>query len=290
VLPNYPIYIPSKGRWQHNRRLTTRTLDALGVPYRVIVEEQEFEQYAAEIGSERLLVLDSAYQRDYDTLDTLGDTKSRGPGPARNFAWDHSISEGAKWHWVMDDNISKFTRLNHNARITLRDPVFFRAMEDFCERYTNLGMAGPNYRFFVTNREQRPPFILNSRIYSCNLIRNDVPFRWRGRYNEDTILSLDMMKAGWNTVLFNAFLQDKIATQILRGGCTDEFYAKEGTLAKSEMQVKAHPDVSRLVWKFNRWHHYVDYSKFKYRALKRKPGLIIPQEPNEYGLKLTQVR
>jgi hypothetical protein len=42
----------------------------------------------------RVLVLDPAYQRHYDTFDTLGDTKSKGPGPARNFAWDHSMAAG----------------------------------------------------------------------------------------------------------------------------------------------------------------------------------------------------
>jgi len=48
------------------------------------------------------------------------------------------------------------------------------------------------------------------------LIRNDVPYRWRGRYNEDTDLSLRMLKDRWCTIQFNAFLQGKAATP-LRG-------------------------------------------------------------------------
>ena len=44
----------------------------------------------------------------------------------------------------------------------------------------------------------------HSRIYSCNLIRTDIPYRWRGRYNEDTILSLDILRGGHCTLLFNA--------------------------------------------------------------------------------------
>ena len=52
-----------------------------------------------------------------------------------------------------------------------------------------------------------PPFKANTRIYSCILIDNALPFRWRGRYNEDTDLSLRVLKAGLCTIQFNAFLR-----------------------------------------------------------------------------------
>ena len=70
------------------------------------------------------------------------------------------------------------------------------------------------------------------------------------------------------------------------GGNTDEFYAKEGTLAKSAMQQKVHPDVSRVVWKFKRWHHQVDYTPFKKTKLIRKPDVQISSTRNEYGMKV----
>jgi hypothetical protein len=50
-----------------------------------------------------------------------------------------------------------------------------------------------------------------------------------------------------------------------------------------------HPDVSRLVWKFNRWHHHVDYRRFRKNQLIRKPGIEIPTEPNEYGMRLVRL-
>ena len=51
-------------------------------------------------------------------------------------------------------------------------------------------------------------------------------------------------------------------TQKIKGGNTDEFYETEGTLPKSKMLEEMHPDVAKVVWKFNRWHHQVDYSGF----------------------------
>jgi len=53
--------------------------------------------------------------------------------------------------------------------------------------------------------------------------------------------------------------------------------------------VAVHPDVSRLVWKFGRWHHHVDYSRFRKNKLIKKDGLEIEQGANEYGMVLKKV-
>jgi len=283
--PRHPVYIVSKGRWE--TRLTSDHLYRLDVPHYVVVEEQERERYASRVRpSATLLVLDRGYQRDYDPCDELGDSKGKGPGPARNFAWEHAISSGARWHWVMDDNIDGFFRLNRNLKTPIADGTIFRVMENFVERWENVGMAGPNYFMFASRKTRMPPFVTNTRIYSCNLIRNDLPYRWRGRYNEDTDLSLRMLKDGLATVQFNAFLQFKVTTQTLGGGNTAEFYAKEGTRPKSEMQVKLHPDVSRLVWKWGRWHHHVDYRPFRKNRLVLKAGVEIPDGVDDHGMTL----
>jgi hypothetical protein len=284
--PQFPIYIVSKGRYE--QRITPRALDRIGVPYHIIVEEQEYDLYAEHISKDKILVLDPQFKRDYELLDDLGLSKSTGPGPARNFAWQHAIDSGYEWHWVCDDNIHHFERLYLNQKIRVGDGTIFRCMEDFVLRYDNIAMAGPNYCKFAKRASTLPPFVANTRIYSCNLIRNDLPFRWRGRYNEDTILSLDILKAGLCTIQFNAFLQEKLTTQRISGGNTTEFYASEGTKLKSEMLKLAHPDVTELVWKFNRHHHEVDYRPFKMNTLVRKPDYNEPSEPNEYGMKIVQ--
>jgi hypothetical protein len=99
---------------------------------------------------------------------------------------------------------------------------------------------------------------------------------------------LRALKDGLCTVLFNAFLCYKLTTQTIKGGNSEAFYDKEGTLNKSKMQVKMHPDVSKLVWKFNRWHHHVDYSQFKKNKLIKKPGIKIKQGVDNYGMLLVK--
>ncbi len=229
--PKYPIYIVSKGRWE--TRLTSKALERINVPYYIVVEEHEWDEYARVIGPEKVLVLPPEFLRDYDTCDDVGEARGKGPGAARNFCWEHSLSMGFTRHWVMDDNIASFNRLNRNLMVKVTSGAIFRAAEDFVDRYHNVAIAGFNYDFFAKAKEPLPAFVMNTRIYSCLLIDNSLPMRWRGRYNEDTDLSLRVLKAGQCTVQFNAFLQEKATTQTMKGGNTDEFYAKEGTLPKS---------------------------------------------------------
>ena len=58
--PSFPIFIPSKGR--ADSRLTVKALEMMGVPFRVVIEEQQWDQYAAVIDKNKLLVLDKKYQ------------------------------------------------------------------------------------------------------------------------------------------------------------------------------------------------------------------------------------
>jgi len=283
--PEYPVYIVSKGRW--DSRLTSKALEHMGVPYKIVVEDQEYKKYAAVIAPYKILVLPKRYLTDYDTCDDFAQDKSVGPGAARNFVWDHALSTGAKRHWVMDDNFDAFHRFNRNMKNEVDSGTIFPLMEMFVDRYENVPIAGPNYYNFCKTTDAVPPFILNTRIYSCLLIQNDIPYRWRGRYNEDTDLSLRVLKDGYCTIQFNAFLAGKVTTQRMSGGNTDDFYAVEGTLAKSKMLEDLHPDVASVVWKFNRWHHKVDYKKFKSNKLKKKPNLVIPDQVNNYGMILT---
>ena len=291
--PKYPVYIVSKGR--ADTMITSRSLTRMKVPHYIIIEPQDEKPY-----NEALVNFGLS---DYVTLliapfSNHGD----GPGRARNWAWDHSISIGAEAHWVLDDNISDFYRLHRNERIRVESGVFFKVMEDFFDRYENLYIAGPQYRFFIAPNQKYPPYVANTRIYSCLLIRNDCKHRWRGRYNEDTDICLRVLKDGDCTVQFNAFLQGKIATQTIKGGNTDEFYHKEfvedeqelegkrynekGTINKSQMLADMHPDVARVVWRYGRWHHYVDYTPFKKNKLVLKDGVVLPEGVNNYGMKL----
>jgi len=262
VKHKYPIFIVSKGRWDIS--LTALNFLRRGITdFRIIVEPQEYEMYNKFFEEENLLILDMKYKEEYETLDEYGTSKGVGPGAARNFAWDIARKEGHKFHWVFDDNIRTFHGLYNFDETRVIDQTLLYYTERIAESYDNIYQAGLNYYSFLPRRKANKPYILNSRVYSMILLRTDIPYRWRGRYNEDTILSLDILKDGHATFQCNVFSGHKEDTQKIVGGNTDEFYKNEGTLPKSMMLYKTYPEYAKLKYKIRRWHHNVNYEPFK---------------------------
>jgi len=271
--PKYPIYVISKGRW--DSRLTSKALERMKVPYHIVVEPQEYKYYSDVIDKQKILTL---------PFKNLG----QGSIPARNWVWEHSIQNGHLKHWILDDNIYDFYRLNRNARHIVQTGTIFVCAEDFTDRYENVLISGFNYRFFMVPTDKHPPYYLNTRVYSAILIQNTIQHRWRGRYNEDTDLCIRVLKDGYCTILFNAFLQEKAGTMTLKGGNTDELYADDGRLKMAKSLQEQHPDICTITWKFGRWQHQVNYDVFKKNKLRRK-NIEIKQGIDNYDMILTKM-
>lgn len=268
--PKYPIYIISKGRG--DKCLTARELKAMNVPFSLVIEPQEYDDYKHITNNIILL-----------PFSNLG----QGSVPARNFVWEHSIQQGHEKHWILDDNIEGFHRLNRNNKFKVTSGTIFKIAEDFTDRYENVAISGFNYYSFCKKTDRVAPYYLNTRIYSCMLIRNDMDYRWRGKYNEDTDLSIRVLKDGWCTILFNAFLAGKVTTMRMKGGNTDNVYSDTDNRKEfAESLVEQHPDVVKLTWKFNRWHHQVNYKPFKKNKLIKKKDVVIEDKVNNYGMYL----
>lgn len=268
--PKYPVYIPSKGRWQLHH--TVKALERINVPYHVVIEQEEYDKYAAVVDSEKILVLPFS---------------DRGLIASRCWIMEHSIENGAEKHWQIDDNIRDFYRLNKNIKHRVTSGTIFRASEDFVDRYENVAYSGFRYEMFAHRKSKLKPFLLNTRIYSCTLVNNAIPYRWRSVYNDDTDVSLMALKDGWCTVLFIAFLADKIGTMLVKGGNTESLYKldnADGRLLMAQALQKLHPDVVQIKKRWGRWQHVVDYRPFKYNELIKKKDVTIPDRVDNYGM------
>jgi len=274
-LPRYPIYIPSKGRAA--KFLTAKVLMRDDVPFVAVVEPQEAAGYAAVVGTERLLVLPF---RDRGSVI-----------PARNFIKDHATAEGHARHWQLDDNLTCFYRTYRGKRIPCRAHLALRITEDFVDRYENIAIAGLNYDFFLGGRSQ--PFTLNCHVYSCTLVLNSLPHRWRGRYNEDTDICLQVLSDGWCTVLMHAFAVHKKWTMSMSGGNTDALYQGDGRLKMARSLERMWPGVVETQRRFQRPQHMIiaGWRKFD-TPLKRRADVdwdALEGTVDDYGMELKQV-
>jgi len=275
----YPVCIPSKGRYDD--QTTGKLLDQSGVDYKFFVEETEYEVYCERLGADRVVCL---------PFHDLG----QGSIPARNAIWEWAKEREYARHWVMDDNIVGLFRSNNNRRAPIYGGGALNAIEDFVDRFENIALAGPHGDKFVKdNCKAMCPVFFNSRVYSCILIDTSLPFRWRGKYNEDTDLSLRCLKDGYCTLLFHSLLMKKPDTvgarngKPMTGGNSDVLYNQgDHRLAFAQSLQEQHPDCVEVVWKFNRWHHQVDYSAFKRNKPILKAGVTPVAVNNEYGMVL----
>ena len=294
ISPKYPIYVITKGRWE--KTLTIDTLESMNVDFRICVEPSEYDNYSANpnIDSNKLIKLPENFSE-----------RKQGGIPVRNFVWQHSIDRGFDKHWIIDDNIKGFFRWNQNVQKEVKDGVFFRIMEDFSDRYENVGLTSCQYASFVPSIDRgRSAYIRNTRTYSCILINTkllDVRLeeRWRGRYNEDTDLTLRVLSTGdLCTINFNSLLSGKQTTGSMKGGNTDTIYelGKEEKDDKwSGLQKKF--DELKQNWgdivtftnnrhKDGRPHHHIAYTKLFTQPLKLKEGIDIKPGVNNYNMTL----
>ena len=271
--PTYPIYIPSRGRFENNH--TAKLLLKDKTPFKLVVEPSEVDEYSSRYGAENILVLPC------DNFKLVN---------ARNWIKDHATAEGHKRHWQLDDNIRHFLRMYRATRINCNASIAMFSVEQFVDRYTNIAIAGMNYDMFAFPQGNLPPFNTNCHVYSCSLVSNEIPHRWRLVYNDDTDLCLQVLSSGLCTVLFNAFLCDKIATMKVRGGNTP-IYQDDGRLKMSRMLERVWPGVVTTGRRFNRAQHIVKsaWRKFDTKLIRREDIDWNSMEQNEFGMKVKQI-
>ena len=300
----YPIYVISKGRWLKEPqkfkkgekrigvRMTHNALVEMGVPHRLVVEECEADKYrAAGVPEDTLLVMPPENNN-------LG----QGSIPVRNFIWDHSTKLGYTHHWCIDDNVNGFYRFHNNSRCRVMNAAPFKQVEDIMDRYENVWASAIQYKSFCPDISRaKSNVIVNTRVYSIILIRNSLQEklgldeRWRGRYNEDTDLSLRILKAGGSLFTFQSFLGDKQTTASCAGGNatgTKEgevgIYEGNGLYLKAKSLVDQHPDCVTIKSKFGKeFHHSVNYKKWHKNPLGGPEGREAAGTCDEWGLYLS---
>jgi hypothetical protein len=276
-LPRYPIYVPSKGRY--DTCYTAKFFLEEGIPFYLVVEPSEEKSYRANFPDANFLVLPE------DNFRLLG---------ARNWIRQHSEKAGFKRHWQFDDNIRSFMRLHKGYRIYCDGNIAIRVCEDFTDRYENIGISGFNYSTFVIadGKGKIPPFYLNCHVYSGSLINNEMPYTWRLLYNDDTDICLQALVGGMCTVALNTFMIQKMATMTVKGGNTQDLYQGDGRLRMAKALERQWPYLVETKRRFKRPQHVVkgQWRYFDNKLIRRKDVDWENLEADNYGLELVQVK
>jgi hypothetical protein len=251
----YPIYIISKGRY--DKTLTADNFERENINYLIAVEPQEYEFYCKKLGSKRVLKL---------PFSNLG----LGSYPARNFCWEHSKSLGYKYHWLFDDNILFFMKWVNGKRIKWNDINSALNYVEYNADKTNVDISGFEEPNFVV-KPPKKPFKYNCHIYSALLIKNDLPYRWRLKYNEDIDLNLQILHNGGTTSSCVYYMANKVSTaDKQKGGNQTELYQGNNpkkNLLKAKMIEAVWPQYSKTVIRFGRHHHLINWRVFKNNGL-----------------------
>jgi hypothetical protein len=289
IKPTYPIYVITKGRWELT--YTINTLEEMQLDFFICVEPSEYQNYIQnpKVDKNKILLLPENFSE-----------RNCGSIPVRNFVWEHSVSNGNTRHWILDDNIDCFYRWNDGKKLKVKDGVVFKVMEDYMDRYENIGLVSCQYKSFVPAIDtSRTQIIINTRAYSCILINTELldkrlEERWRGRYNEDTDLSLRVLSTGdLCTVNFNTILSGKMPTGSMKGG-NDKIYmdhTNTGYQKKYDELKENWGDIVSLSTnrhKDKRPHHIIEYTKLFKQKLKLKEGVERHPIINNYNMMLVK--
>jgi len=247
----YPIYIISKGR--HENPLTALAFIKSNLNFLIAVEPQEYDLYCKKLGKDFVLKL---------PFSNLG----LGSYPARNFCWEHAKLLGFKYHWLFDDNIRGFAKWINGKRKPYSNCIDAINYVNFFVDKNNTDISGFEYRYMVMKCPLKA-FKSNCHVYSAMLIKNEMPYRWRLKYNEDIDLCLQVLHNGGTTASCIYYMTNKVSTAAkMKGGNQTELYkgnSPEKNLLKAKMLEAVWPQYAKTVIRFNRHHHLINWKVFK---------------------------
>lgn len=255
MVSKYPIYIISKGRAY--KTLTANLFEKAKINYLIAVEPQEYDLYCEKLGIEKILKL---------PFSNLG----LGSYPARNYCWEDAKAKGYKYHWLFDDNFLMFKKWINSKRVRIENIIDAIKYVEVNADNTNVDITGFERPEFCC-KIPKNAFKYNCHVYSAMLIKNNLPYRWRLKYNEDIDLNLQVLHNGGTTSSCVYYMAKKVDTgQKMKGGNQTELYQGNNpkkNLLKAKMIEAVWPQYSKTVIRFGRHHHLINWKVFKNNGL-----------------------
>jgi hypothetical protein len=217
--PKYPICVLSFKRANDCGR-SHRTLTELKLHHKLFVEPSQEQDYLNWFDDSycELVVCPEDFSKQ-----TMGST------PVRNFILDWGLEQGIDRVWMLDDNIKGYNRLYQGVKCKIVSSVIFTHIEDYIQRYDNVGAVSHNYNPLVNESDRRACIVKNGKCYSSMLLKTDPEVRFRYKHQEDNLISLEYIHLGYTNLCFNSVCYDKHTSGKDKGGNKEGVYkCKDG--------------------------------------------------------------
>lgn len=229
-----PIYIPTRHR--AGKTKTTKLLDNCGLPYQLVIEPHDFDSYQEHHTPEQLLTLPK---------------DNFGLANVRNWILDHAKQGGWLYAWQIDDDITGFVYRLKGQRLHTTPLPLMSIVEEYTFVHDNVaGSCIPN-QAYLFGHDNKAPLIYNGMIYQVQLLRTDTGVFWRPGLPNDPDRSLQILTAGWTTIVPRRFGQMSPAPMSQPGGMTTTDYAKDGRIMQFEKLVDTWPDAYAISFMLN---------------------------------------
>ncbi len=223
----WPILVPSKGR---PTCPTSKILSAAGVPHAVVVEPQDNYTYAGQLST-------------HAELWQLPEN-NQGIAYVRNWIKDRMTNLGARWYWMLDDDITQTYLAEEiegltSRRLVKRDPalVLARAQGVFLS-VGQVAQGALEYGQFSWSAKKDHAIGYCDVAVAINTVRSQGA-RYRAEMNlkEDRDFTLQLLTAGYLTVRAShcAFQAPKNGSN--QGGLYDQYRAGLEEQASRRMEA-----------------------------------------------------
>jgi len=215
--PTYPICVLSYKRANVYGR-THHALTKMKIKHYLFIEPSQEEEYRKWYDSEFCELV--VYGADLSE-ENMGGT------PGRNFILDWGKFHNFERVWMLDDNIKGWMRLYKGFKYPINSPVIFTHIEDYIERYDNVGAVSHNLNTHIREGDFRKCVVKNDKSYSSMLLPTDPDVRFRYKHQEDNLMSIEFIEKGYCNLCFNSVLYDKNTSGKDGGGNRESIYKVE---------------------------------------------------------------
>lgn len=180
----FPIYIPSKSR--ASTCSTAKLLEDCRLKFLIAVEPSEVGEYSSIYGRDRILDIKE---------------NSRGLAYSRNFCMRHAESLGFSYCWQLDDDLTAFYLRRNGKNEKCKASEAMQYIEQAIFQYANIAAAGLKHCVFAWSEKR--PISINRQVYTAQIIRTNTGKYFRPGTISDADFNMQILAAGWCTVLFN---------------------------------------------------------------------------------------